>query len=130
MTDLPVLLLLLQPLHPLQPQLVQLQTQLLGLRADAAPAHQDLQDLQDADHFGHEPGQRLAAVLVDDPLELLTHHRGDVVHVHHRQVSHILLQGRAGVVHVGQPAAGTRRPSLVSCCVSSAAAKLLPPLQL
>ena len=120
--DLPVLLLLLQPVQPLQPQLVQLQPQLLGLRADAGPAHHHLQDLQHPNHFGHEPGQSLAAVLVYDPLELLAHHRGDVVHVHHREVGHILLQGRPGVLHVG-----IVRPSPVSYYVSSAAANFLPP---
>lgn len=116
-----MLLLLLQPVYALQTQLVQLQPQLFGLRADAAAAHHHLQDLQDPHHFGHEPRQSLAAILVYDPLKLLPHHCGNVIHVHHREVSHIFLQGRPEVLHVEIVC-----PSPVSYYVPFAATNFLP----
>lgn len=94
-----VLALLLDAVHPLQAEPIELQAQLLHLGVDVVAAHQHLQDLQHPHHLGHQAGDGLAAVLVDHPLKLLPHGRGDVVHVHHRQLRRVLLQGG------GQPSA-------------------------
>lgn len=54
------------------------EAQLVQFGSDVVAADEHLQDLQDTHDLGHEARDGLAAVLVDDPLELVAHERRDV----------------------------------------------------